>query len=232
MKIKKLNLFITSNDVNDFGKSFTIKKSYIYLLILFSLCILFFFAVGIYSFFLSADIDIDSKNIVNVDSNTKNSSNNLSLFSNDPVKIKNKSDFIAPTSYITTSFTEEHVGIDINGNIGTKIYTPMSGKVIYEGFNKKLGNIIIISHDNGYITKYMHNKKNFVNVGQKVSVNEPIAEMGNSGSSVKSEGIHLHFELWQNGVAINPTPFIKKLQTIDSNTLVLKSNVGAKNEIR
>ena len=124
------------------------------------------------------------------------------------------------------------VKIDINGNIGTKIYTPMSGKVIYEGFNKKLGNIIIISHNNGYITKYMHNKKNFVDIVQKVSVNEPIAEMGNSGSSVKSEGIHLHFELWQNGVAINPTPFIKKLQIIDSNTLVLESNVGVKNEIR
>ena len=59
-----------------------------------------------------------------------------------------------------------------------------------------------------------------------------LAEMGNSGSSVKSEGIHLHFELWQNGVTINPAPFIKKLQTIDSNTLVLKSNVGVKNEIR
>jgi len=232
MKIKKLNLFITSNDVSDFGKSFTIKKSYIYLLILFSLCILFFFSIGIYSFFLSSETDIDSRDIINVDSSSTNTLNNASLFSNDPVKAKQKSDAIAPTSYITTNFTEEHIGIDINGNIGTKIYTPMSGKVIYEGFNKKLGNIIIISHNNGYITKYMHNKKNFVDIGQKVSVNEPIAEMGNSGSSVKSEGIHLHFELWKNGVAINPTPFIKKLQIIDSNTLVLESNVGVKNEIR
>ena len=232
MKIKKLNLFITSNDVNDFGKSFTIKKSYIYLLILSCACILFFFLFGFYSFFLSSEVNGVSKNIINNDSTVESGATNLSLFKNDPVKAKNKPDALAPTSYITNNFTKKHMGIDINGNIGTKIYSPMSGKVIYEGFNKNLGNIIIISHDNGYITKYMHNKKNFVNVGQKVSLNEPIAEMGNSGSSVKSQGIHVHFELWQNGVAINPTPFIKKLQIIDSNTLVLKSNVGAKNEIR
>ena len=116
MKIKKLNLFITSNDVSDFGKSFTIKKSYIYLLILFSLCILFFFSIGIYSFFLSSETDIDSRNIINVDSSSTNTLNNASLFSNDPVKAKQKSDAIAPTSYITTNFTEEHIGIDINGN--------------------------------------------------------------------------------------------------------------------
>ena len=78
----------------------------------------------------------------------------------------------------------------------------------------------------------MHNKKNFVEYGDKVKIDKPIAEMGNSGASVKNEGIHLHFELWQNGGVINPTPFIKKLQTIDSNALVLKTIVGVKNEIR
>ena len=108
----------------------------------------------------------------------------------------------------------------------------MKGKVVYEGYNKKLGNIIIISHDNGYITKYMHNKKNFVNVGQKISVNTPIAEMGNSGSLIKSEGIHVHFELWKDGAAINPLPFIKNLKLVDSNTLVLKNNVGVNYENR
>ena len=229
MKIKKFNLFITSNDVNDFGKSYSIEKKYIYIFFFSSIIILFFFLFGLYSFFLKPELKL--KHLVSNPINESSKNLDISLsFINDPVKFKNKSDF--ETSFITSNFSDTHTGVDINGNVGTKIYSPMSGKVIYEGYNKKLGNIIIISHDNGYITKYMHNKKNFVDVGQKVSVNEPIAEMGNSGSSIKSEGIHLHFELWQNGAAINPTPFIKKLQTIDSNTFVLKSNVGAKNEIR
>ena len=86
--------------------------------------------------------------------------------------------------------------------------------------------------DNGYITKYMHNKKNFVSVGQKISVNTPIAEMGNSGSLIKSEGIHVHFELWKDGIAINPLPFIKNLKLVDSNTLVSKNNVGDNYENR
>ena len=62
----------------------------------------------------------------------------------------------------------------------------------------------------------MHNKKNFVSIGQKVSVNESIAEMGNSGSSVKSEGIHLHFELWKNGIALDPGMFITNLKSVDT----------------
>ena len=216
MKIKKFNLFITSNNVTDFGKYFSISKTFIYSFIFFSIIILFFFLNGIYSFFFTSEIkQIKTSSIISnyslVDS---------LLFLNDPVKPKNKSDF--ETSFITNNFNQNHIGIDINGQLGTKIYSPMKGKVIYEGYNKKLGNIIIISHDSGYITKYMHNKKNFVNVGQKISVNTPIAEMGNSGSLIKSEGIHVHFELWKDGLVVNPLPFIKNLKLVDSNTLVLK----------
>ena len=65
-----------------------------------------------------------------------------------------------------------------------------------------------------------------------MTVNELILEMGNSGSLIKSEGIHVHFELWKDGTAINPLPFIKNLKLVDSNTLVLKNNVGANYENR
>ena len=156
MKIKKFNLFITSNDVNDFGKSYSIGKKNIYIFIFLSIVSLFFLLFGLYSFFLKPEFKLKHLASNPIDEPSKNLNVSLS-FINDPVKFKNKPDF--ETSFITRNFTDNHTGIDINGNVGTKIYSPMSGKVIYEAYNKKLGNIIIISHDNGYITKYMHNKK-------------------------------------------------------------------------
>ena len=207
MKNKHFKLYVSSNDVTDFGKSYSINKYLIYFLCSSLIFLLFFLIFGIYSFFLS-----DS----NIDANTNTLSEGIQEieFVKDPVKPKNNSEF--ETSFITSNFDDTHIGIDINGNIGTKIYSPMSGRVIYQGFDKKKGNCIIISHDNGYITKYMHNKKNFVKSGDYINLNKAIAEMGNSGSSVKNEGIHLHFELWQNGVVINPEPFIKNLQSVDN----------------
>ena len=68
----------------------------------------------------------------------------------------------------------------------------------------------------------MHNKKNFVKSGEKVNTDKPIAEMGNSGSAVKNEGIHLHFELWKDGKVIDPSPFIKNLKVVDIDTFVSK----------
>ena len=210
MKNKKFKLFITSHDVNNFGTSYSISKFLIYFLTSFFILIVFFSLFGFYFLFLN-------------DSNTESdvllvSDVNDIQFLKDPVNAKNNSDF--ETSFITGSFDDNHMGIDINGNIGTQIYVPMNGQVIYSGFDKKFGNTIIVSHDNGFITKYMHNKKNFVKYGDKVKIDKPIAEMGNSGASVKNEGIHLHFELWKDGKVIDPSSFIKNLKVVDTDTFV------------
>ena len=207
MKSKYFKLHVTSDDVTNFGKSYLISKYLIYSLCVLLVFFLFFSVFGIYSFFLS-----DSN--TNSDLVLLNEDIKEIKFLKDPVNSKNNSDF--ETSFITSGFDDMHIGIDINGNIGTKIYSPMPGRVIYQGFDKKKGNSIIVSHDNGYITKYMHNKKNFVQSGDRVNSNKAIAEMGNSGFSVKNEGIHLHFELWKNGIAIDPAPFIKNLKLVDN----------------
>ena len=212
MKNKKFNLFITTNDVDNFGTSYSISKLSIYLLIS-ALSLVFVFSFfGLY-FLFSYSPQTNSQPIYN---------SNISdiQFLKDPVKAKNNSDF--ETSFITSNFDITHMGIDINGSIGTKIYTPMIGYVVYAGFDKKFGNTIIISHNNGCVTKYMHNKKNFVKSGEKVNTDKPIAEMGNSGSVVKNEGIHLHFELWKDGKVINPSPFIKNLKVVDIDAFVSK----------
>ena len=210
MENKRFKLFLTSNDVNSFGKSYSISKIFIYFVTTLSFIVLIFSFIGFYHIFLNS--------YENNNSFPVNEQNITIEFIKDPVSPKNDSDF--ETSFITSNFGENHYGIDINGSIGTQIFSPMKGKVIYAGFDKKYGNSIIISHENGCITKYMHNKTNYVKSGQNVVIDKPIAEMGNSGSSVKSEGIHLHFELWKDGKVIDPTEYIKNLKNVNNDKYV------------
>ena len=210
MENKKYKLFLTTHDVNNFGKSYTVSKFFIYCIISFFSFLFIFSFFSFYFLFLSSPKNDAVNNIMQDD--------NVIEFFKDPVNPRNGSDF--ETSFITSNFGKNHNGTDINGSIGTKIYSPMEGIVVFSGFDKKFGNSIIISHYNGCITKYMHNKTNLVKTGNKVSTDKPIAEMGNSGSSVKNEGIHLHFELWKDGKVINPSDYIKNLKIVDTDTYV------------
>ena len=103
MKIKKFNLFITSNDVTDFGKSFSISKYLIYLFIFSFIIILFFFLNGVYSFFFISKIEKTQTASVMANHSLVDSL----LFSNDPVQSKGKSDF--ETSFITNNFNPSHI---------------------------------------------------------------------------------------------------------------------------
>ena len=210
METRKFKIFLTTNDVDSFGRSYTISKFFLYSIISIISFVFLLSLFGIYFLFLSEPKSNMPIEISKDDAVIK--------FIKDPVEPKNGSDF--ETSFITSNFENNHKGIDINGSIGTKIYSPMEGIVIYAGFDKKFGNSIIISHDNGCITKYMHNKSNLVKSGERIDIKKPIAEMGNSGSSVKNEGIHLHFELWKDGKVINPSGYIKNLKTVDIDTYV------------
>ena len=210
METRKFKIFLTTNDVDSFGRSYTISKFFLYSTISIISFVFLLSLFGIYFLFLSEPKSNMPVEISKDDAVIK--------FIKDPVEPKNGSDF--ETSFITSNFENNHKGIDINGSIGTKIYSPMEGIVIYAGFDKKFGNSIIISHDNGCITKYMHNKSNLVKSGERINIKKPIAEMGNSGSSVKNEGIHLHFELWKDGKVINPSGYIKNLKTVDIDTYV------------
>ena len=99
-------------------------------------------------------------------------------------------------------------------NLGTKIYSPMDGLVLFAGYDKKVGNFIIISHGKGYETKYFHNKKNLVSTGDRITTKKPIAEMGKTGTLVEKQATHLHFELLKDGVPINPQPFILDIKSV------------------
>ena len=99
-----------------------------------------------------------------------------------------------------------HKGIDIGAPNGTPIYAAADGTVTYASYNSGgYGNLVIISHGNGIETYYGHCSKLYVKKGQKVSAGDNIAAVGSTG---RSTGNHLHFEIRQNGSQINPQRYV------------------------
>ncbi len=114
-----------------------------------------------------------------------------------------------PTSghRITQYFSWRHTGLDIANKIGTPIYAADDGVVTTMGWNRGgYGNQIIISHGGGKQTRYAHLSAFSVNVGQKVSKGQYIAAMGSTG---RSTGPHLHFEVLINGRQYNPLNYVR-----------------------
>lgn len=100
---------------------------------------------------------------------------------------------------------EFHQGLDFAGKPNTPITAAAAGIVIWSGPRYGYGNLVEVSHGNGYVTRYAHNEKNLVNVGEKVEKGEVIALMGNSG---RSTGTHVHFEVVRHGKHLDPRKFI------------------------
>ena len=101
---------------------------------------------------------------------------------------------------------EQHYGIDIVTKPETFVCAALSGTVIYKGWTLEGGNVIQIQHENNLITVYKHNASLLKNQGDYVLVGEPIAVVGNTGEY--STGPHLHFEIWHDGVPINPEHYV------------------------
>ena len=99
-----------------------------------------------------------------------------------------------------------HSGIDIAAPIGTPVRAAKSGKVIFSGYQEGYGNIVIIKHNNNVISKYAHNSKLLVKKGDYVKQGETISLVGSTG---RSTGPHLHFEIRVNNKAVNPSTFVK-----------------------
>lgn len=113
-----------------------------------------------------------------------------------------------PGSRITQYFSWSHPGLDIADKIGTPLYAAEDGKVVISqgGYNGGYGNTIVIDHGGGMKTRYGHASKLYVKVGDTVSRGEVIAAMGSTG---RSTGSHLHFEVIINGTKYNPLNYIR-----------------------
>lgn len=105
-----------------------------------------------------------------------------------------------------TGRKEMHKGIDFAGKMGGEVIAVAKGVVIYSGRRFGFGNVIDIAHGNGYVTRYAHNSRLMVSVGDTVEKGFKIAEIGSTG---RSTGPHVHFEVLKDGRQIDPVNFIR-----------------------
>lgn len=99
-----------------------------------------------------------------------------------------------------------HEGIDLATEPGTRIYPYAAGRVVFSGWKSGYGNVVDVLHADGTQTRYGHNARNLVDEGQWIQRRTPLAVVGSSG---RSTGPHLHFELHQDGVPVDPVPHLE-----------------------
>lgn len=104
-----------------------------------------------------------------------------------------------------TGLSQMHEGIDISNRAGTTVIAPADGIISDIGNDWIFGKILVISHGFGITTRYAHLNKVLVRIGQKVKRGDKIAEVGTSG---RTTGPHLHYEVRLNGVPANPMRYI------------------------
>ncbi|MDX1443614.1 MAG: M23 family metallopeptidase [Gammaproteobacteria bacterium] len=99
-----------------------------------------------------------------------------------------------------------HYGLDFAGADGSDVVATAAGVVTYSGPRYGYGKMVEINHGNGFVTRYAHAKELLVEVGDVVKKGQLIALMGSSG---RSTGPHVHFEVLQNGRVVNPLQYIR-----------------------
>lgn len=118
--------------------------------------------------------------------------------------------------YITSTFgyrsdpmtgrTAFHAGIDFGGSEGSDVFSVADGVVSFAGERTGYGNVVEVDHGGGYVTRYAHARALAVKLGDVVTKDQLIAYMGSTG---RSTGTHLHYEVLLNGKQINPATFIR-----------------------
>jgi murein DD-endopeptidase MepM/ murein hydrolase activator NlpD len=118
-------------------------------------------------------------------------------------------------SYITSGFGgradpfggggQYHKGIDFKASVGDPVLSVADGVVSFAGVKGGYGNVVDVDHGNGYVTRYAHNSRLVVKAGDLVRVGQEVAKAGSTG---RSTGAHVHFEVWENGRVVNPRKFL------------------------
>ena len=115
------------------------------------------------------------------------------------------------TGNITQKFSKSHNGLDIANSKGTKISAAAGGTVeLVKYSNTSYGNQVLINHGNGFKTRYAHLDTISVKEGDKVSKGGKIGTMGNTGNVRGVTGVHLHFEIIDNGTCVDPQKYVYK----------------------
>jgi murein DD-endopeptidase MepM/ murein hydrolase activator NlpD len=106
-----------------------------------------------------------------------------------------------------------HKGIDFAGKTGSDVVAVAAGVVTQAGMQSGYGMLVEINHGKGYVTRYGHNRELLVAVGDRVKPGQVIAKMGSTG---RSTGPHVHFEVLRNDKVVNPTKYIKTERNKDN----------------
>ena len=117
--------------------------------------------------------------------------------------------FYKPVDGVITDFfdsKQKHFGVDLVAKENARISSVLNGTVVLSSWTYETGHVVGVQHDNGYFSLYKHNSVILRSVGDFVSAGEHIAIVGDSGNL--SSGPHLHFELWQHGIPVNPVNYI------------------------
>lgn len=101
----------------------------------------------------------------------------------------------------------KHKGVDLLSGMGTPIHAAAPGRVSVMAWRGGYGNAVFIDHGNGVQTRYAHQSKFNTRVGANVAAGDVIGFVGSTGNS---SGPHLHFEVWVNGVAVDPLRYIPR----------------------
>ncbi|HKI74163.1 MAG TPA: M23 family metallopeptidase [Pseudomonadales bacterium] len=102
---------------------------------------------------------------------------------------------------------EFHPGIDFAGKLGTKVYAVAAGVVVFAGKYAGYGKMVEINHGGGFVTRYGHHEKLLVKAGDIVKKGQVIGLMGSTG---RSTGPHVHFEVYKNGRVVDPSAYIHR----------------------
>jgi murein DD-endopeptidase MepM/ murein hydrolase activator NlpD len=100
-----------------------------------------------------------------------------------------------------------HDGVDVAGKEGANVIAVAGGVVTYTGERSGYGHLVEISHGDGFVTRYAHNKQNLVEPGDVVRKGEPVALMGTTG---RATGAHVHFEVYKHGRPVDPSSYIRR----------------------
>jgi len=135
-----------------------------------------------------------------------------------PAPVKTSHGFIWPVwGQVTSPFGERahamggggaqfHAGIDISVPTGTPVQAAQEGTVVFAGYNGAYGKVVKLDHANGFSTLYAHNSRLLVYVGQTIGAGQVICLSGSTG---RSTGPHLHFEVHKDGWPVDPLPHLE-----------------------
>ena len=130
--------------------------------------------------------------------------------SNLPIGIPHGGKITSKFGYRANPFTnrgrEMHSGVDLKGNTGDPIKATASGKVTFSGYDGEYGNVVKVQHKNGYETRYAHLSKTKVKKGDKIDAGKTVGLLGSTG---RSTGPHLHYEILKDDKKINPEKYFR-----------------------